>query len=221
MVYWHVCWSILLSSIIPTSILIIYCKRQRKVSEVGRQLIYLSYFGGAPDHLCITKELKTRVAAGTLFILDVCAIKHLAFGSIFYVSSTCHAPPTFVFHDDGGIAAWTSAFALGDPPSVFWKFKFISRIRKVHGLHKSGNVHNLIYVYIYICCVCVSPCVIVHVSDPPNGVPCPGAGVFVMNPVQWARPVGTCPASLLCLPRFHTHPILCASTSPLLMGDGV
>lgn len=166
-------------------------------------------------------KLKTRVTSVTLFILDLSAIKHLAFGSMCYLSSSCHAPLVFVFHNDGDIASYTSALALHDPPSVFWKFKFISRIQKGHVLLKSGNIHNLIYVYIYICCMCLYSCVIVHVSDPLDGVPWPSAEVFVVNPVQWARPVGTCPASLLCLPRFHTHPILCAFTSPLLMGDGV
>lgn len=51
------------------------------------------------------KRVKAGVAAVTLFILDVRAIKHLAFGSIFFLSSTCHAPLMFVFHDDGDIAA--------------------------------------------------------------------------------------------------------------------
>lgn len=73
-------------------------------------------------------------------------------------------------------------------------------------------------VCVHVCRpMCLPSSVFVHVSDPPTGVPCPGAGVFVVSAEPWVRPVGTGPASLLCLPRFRTHPILCAVRSALPM----
>lgn len=85
-------------------------------------------------------------------------------------------------------------------------------------------IHNISISWSIVYCMCMCcrmylySSVFVHVSAPPSGVPCPGAGVFVVSAEPWVRPVGTSPASLLSLPRFHTHPILCTSASPLSMG---
>lgn len=82
----------------------------------------------------------------------------------------------------------------------------------------------MLYLYMYVklnLTACVSDIYLyscVYVSAPPARVPCPCAEVFVVSAEPWVRPVGTSPASLLSLPRFHTHPILCTSSSPPVMG---
>lgn len=139
------------------------------------------------------------------------------------------------------VASYLLVFSTGSPPwSAFWsrvhhqyKWRFMSKCtvhvtatptKKTHLFQCTGRGYDILR----LCSLCASTYVLYlyiymhmffsHVSAPPTGVPCPDSEVFVVRTEPWVRPVGTSPASLLSLPRFHAHPILCTSVSPLVMG---
>ncbi len=102
----------------------------------------------------------------------------------------------------------------------------------VNSINKSANMMNMLgYIVHCLCicvrfcdCTCVAVCICIHVClfmcllHPPGCHALVRGSLSVVSAEPWVRPVGTSPASLLSLPRFHTRPILCTSASPVLMG---